>query len=622
MKHLSCLLVVVWSLLLTACSADLEGIAEYRLDYARQNKGDIQFVAIQPNNNTSFINGVRLAAQEINQRPEKLLGRNLKIQTETEGSTFEATKSSIERIVADPRTVAVVGHRLSSIAVPASVMYERSQIVFLSSFATAQNLTGHGFQYVFRMSPNTSVMAAQLASVATTLGYKRIVVLYARDDLNRELAFLFEDAAINESIKLVKRSSFFEKENNYRSIISQFNNESFDAIFIAAPAEPTARMIKQIREMGLNQPILGNDSLNNIEFTNVIGGGVQNIIAPTLYRNNDISVLNQSFIQAYKNSYKTEPDYSAAQGYDSVMLLVTGIERAGSTLPPLLTSTLHYMPAWVGLTGLHAFDTSGEILGKNYFFHVWQRGQWQAMPAIHIPYLVKNFTEYQRKLYPERTVTDFAQIFTQRMHTDDHRSYLLDLAHEVLQFQSIGVIYENTPEGRKASGYDLWQSLAKKKNFNLVSCEIPFSLLGGAEIERALVACYGKLSLNVEALLTPYYKGINTGLIEKLNNSLAFFKIPAISFDEQNSDPNISLLLTKRTDVNLQSLREMQIYSPLLSGLKVHEFAERLKGFPEVMVNLSNLQQFGKPDKPILELSPDTYLYSKPLSVKKPVVTP
>ncbi|MBK8452752.1 MAG: ABC transporter substrate-binding protein [Thiofilum sp.] len=622
MRSLSCLLLVIWSLLLTACTTDLEGMAEYRLEYARQNKGDIQFVAIQPSNSASFINGVRLAVQEINQRPEKLLGRTLKIQTETEGSTFEATKSSIERIVADPRTVAVIGHRLSSIAVPASVMYERSQIVFLSSFATAQTLTGHGFQYVFRMSPNTSVMAAQLANVATTLGYKRIVVLYARDDLNRELAFLFEDAAISERIKLVKRISFFEKETNYRSIISRFNNENFDAVFIAASAEPTARMIKQLRELGLNQPILGNDSLNNIEFANLISNSAQNIIAPTLYRINDRSVLNQHFIQAYKNSYKTEPDYSAAQGYDSVMLLVSGIERAGSTLPPLLSSTLRYMPAWVGLTGLHAFDATGEMLGKNYFFHVWQQGQWQNIPAIHIPYLVKRFTQYQQKLHPEHTVTDFSQVFAQRMHTDDHRSYLLDLAHEILQFQSIGVIYENTPEGRKASGYDLWQPLAKKKNLNLVGCEIPFSLLGGAEIERALVACYGKLSLNTEALLVPYYKGINTTLIEKLNNSLAFFKIPAISFDEQSTDPNISLLFTKRTDVNLQSMREMQVYSPLLSGLKVHEFAERLKGLPEVTVNLLNLQQFGKPDKPILELSPDTYLYSKPLFIKKEAVAP
>jgi len=43
---------------------------------------------------------------------------------------------------------AVLGHRTSVVAIPASVTYEASRVLFLPPFATASRLTLHGFQYV------------------------------------------------------------------------------------------------------------------------------------------------------------------------------------------------------------------------------------------------------------------------------------------------------------------------------------------------------------------------------------------------------------------------------------------------------------------------------------------
>jgi branched-chain amino acid transport system substrate-binding protein len=148
-------------------------MAERRLDFARKNKGDIHVVAIQDRSNSNYVNGLLLAKEIINQRPDKLLGRDLNIHIEHEGDDFSTTKSTIERIAINPKIVAVLGHRRSVVAVPASVIYENSQVIFMPSFSTAKALTGHGFDYVFRMVPNTEIMTGQLASVAKTLGYQK-----------------------------------------------------------------------------------------------------------------------------------------------------------------------------------------------------------------------------------------------------------------------------------------------------------------------------------------------------------------------------------------------------------------------------------------------------------------
>lgn len=601
--------------LMTACSPDFVEMGEKRLETSRENLGSIEIVAMRsPNESDAYINGILLASKEINQRANKLLGRPLKVHVVQEGETFEDTKSSIRRVVANPKITAVLGHRRSSIAIPASVIYERSQVIFITPFATAKKLTGHGFKYVFRMVPNNDVMAEQLSSVAKTLGYQRMVTLYARDDLSREIAFLFEDAAIKQGIKLTKSASFFEKETNYRPIISQFNSEPFDAVFLAAPAKPAALMVRQLREMGINTPILGSDSLNKSAYTKDAGYAANDTIVPSVYYPSDNNVIATQFIKKYKELYEIEADYNAAQGYDSTMLLAAAIEQAGSTLPPLLNTTLHYMPAWIGVTGIHAFDEHGEIKGKKYFFNVWQENKWQNLPAIHIPYLIKRFTK-RLKLR-----TDYHEVFTRRMHDDEHKTHLIALSQKVLGFRNVGLIYEDTEAGRITAGYPLLASLERQKKIKINACQVPLSDLEEKEAERAITACYGKLSLNSEALFIPSYYQVDGVFLKSLNDSLRFFKIPAFSLDRRNVNQNISLLMTKRSDITTDGIHGMQVYSSLLRGMKVHEFSDRLKNLPEIIVNLDSLQDQGIADQPLLELSPDDYIHSSPFTQQEEIL--
>ena len=371
-KSITALAILLLTLLVTACNPNFSSMAERRVDIARKNMGVIKIVAIKTLKNSNYIKGVLLAEKEINERSNKLIGRILKVEVIDDGKTFEDVKYTIRRIVSDPRVTAVLGHRSSSIAIPASVIYELSQVIFMPSFSTGKALTGHNFKYLFRMAPNSKIMAEQMASAAHTLGYKKIALFYGRDDLNRELTFLFEKAAIQNGIEIVNRSSFFEKESNYRPIISQISDLKVDAILVSSNAKSSGRMIRQLREMGIMQPILGNDSFYHEDFIKEAGETAsENVIAPALYNpKSNHTNINHKFISNYKKTYAVTPDFNAAQGYDSLMLMAKAIELTGSTLPSALTSTLHYMPAWVGVTGLHSFDEYGELQGKKYVFSV------------------------------------------------------------------------------------------------------------------------------------------------------------------------------------------------------------------------------------------------------------
>mgnify|MGYP003393337919 CR=1 FL=1 len=618
----ACLLILP-ALWLTGCSPDFELMAKNRLEQARKNQGDIQIAVFQDRPDSTYLNGIALAVEDINRRSGKLLGRRLSTVVEQDGDSFEATQAALRRVAANPNISAVLGHSSSSVAVPASVAYERSQLIFIPPFSTAQGLTSHDFHYVFRMTPNARIMAGQLADVARLLGYQKVVILYARDDTNREQAFLFEDAAIQAGIQLVQNSSFFDKESNHRPLIAQFNSKSFDAVFLAAPTEAAGDMARQLREMGIKQPILGTDDLALAAYPEHAGNAAENTIVPSVYRPGKGNPRSGGFIRRYRAKYTLAPDADAAQGYDSVMLLAAAIDKAGSTIAPLLSSTLHYLPAWIGVTGLHAYSPSGELRGKKYVFNAWQRGHWQPLPAIHVPYLLGRFQKdlaaaraaQARQADPVapanpagKAATVFTEVFARRLAVNDHKRHLLELAQAILQFRRIGVVYEDTEAGRLASDYPIVSQVAGDLGLTLTGCALPFSKLDGKHIAHALTACYAKLSLSTDSQYITAYDGVDPVLTAQLSRILPLFKSSSVGLDAGQAAVNPSLVLDKRADVDPLGLGAMQVYRNLLNGSNVQELAERLQGLPDIAINLGDLQKLGIPDNAVLQLSPDAFL--------------
>ena len=219
--------------------------------------------------------------------------------------------------------------------------------------------------------------------------------------LTGNFAFTFEDAAMKQNINFVFRRAFTEYKEDYRSLISQFRNKKFDAIFLSTGNASSIRIIQQLRDMGLNMPILSGDGINPHIFSQTESSSTNNTIMPTVYHTEGKTIINQTFKAEYKKTYSIEADSNAAQGYDSVMLLVTAIDKAQSTLPTTLASTLRYIPYWVGVTGLHAFNDQGEILGKHYYFQIMKDHQWHQIPNIYSPYTLENF-EHSRSAHKRK----------------------------------------------------------------------------------------------------------------------------------------------------------------------------------------------------------------------------
>jgi branched-chain amino acid transport system substrate-binding protein len=233
------------------------------------------------------------------------------------------------------------------------------------------------------MLPDNIDMAEQISNLSKTLGFTKVAVLYSSTDRHRELGLLLKKRATNTALSLEYSYSFFEDTDDYRSFLSDLKKKEFDAVLISASAKTAARLVKQMREMGIDRPILGSGDLNSQEFKLSVGLAGNNTIVPTPYNALADNRISQNFIARYRAKYKQLPDADAAQGYDSVMLFANKVARAQSTVPALLASIVRFSPQWTGTTGNYRFNKEGNLEGKGYFFQVLNNEDWQPLSTLH-----------------------------------------------------------------------------------------------------------------------------------------------------------------------------------------------------------------------------------------------
>ena len=346
-----------------------------------------------------FYKGIELAIEEVNARGG-ILGRDLDyIANGGEAKTYlkglnirQRQKLAINiarSFASDPYIVAVIGHRYSSHAIPASVVYQYNGILFIAPTSTNVSLTSHNFSYTFRMFPNNENMGRQLAAYAYQMGFKKIVMLHDRQDYSIELAdtFLYT-AAETYNIDVILRRSFFGTREDFTSIMTEINQlkpklkpgESapvdsdgkplpvFDAFFVSTGAATTGLIYHEARNMSMFQPFIGGDAINSDDFWNVVrpweiddAKFPKKSVAVTLFNRYEQRETVQNFQEKFKERYGEEAHHWAAIGYDAIQILSQAMIKARSTMPEKVAESLRYMPYCEGLTGTFKYYTDGDI---------------------------------------------------------------------------------------------------------------------------------------------------------------------------------------------------------------------------------------------------------------------
>ncbi|MBL7005261.1 MAG: ABC transporter substrate-binding protein [Gammaproteobacteria bacterium] len=341
-------------LLLIIALSVFRSIYSYRLTYdyslqkraeiAEQNRPDIHVASVWIKSDRGFIDGVTLAVEEVNKQGIMLRSGEKTVKArivlhEFDDSTEQSSQQSRLSIAADHKIVAVVGHSSSASAIPASITYEYNGVLFISPVATAPLLTEHGFKYTFSIIPSEIFFVSKIIEFCKERNWHKLLVLYSRNVYGMNLYQRFA-SQLEPPLEIVEDKSFFvehlDYHLDYNELIYELMKKDFDAVVLAAAEEDAAKMIKQLRAMGVNKPIIGGDGLDTLQIWDWSEKTANQTYVTSVFPGHN------DFDNKFKQAYGIDGSYSAYQGYESIKVLADAIQKTGTSNPIQVASTLKY----------------------------------------------------------------------------------------------------------------------------------------------------------------------------------------------------------------------------------------------------------------------------------------
>jgi ABC-type oligopeptide transport system substrate-binding subunit/ABC-type sugar transport system substrate-binding protein len=353
-----------------------------RAERAAGAEGDILIGIVEtsfPSN--YFLAGVRMAVDEINQQGG-LLGRKVKLVIDDDKGAPETAEKIARRLAANKDIVAVIGHRMSSAAIPASIIYEKAGILFISYGANAPGLTLYGGEYTFRNIPTNKDYGIAMAEFAHNKGFKKTVVFHDRDITQKNLADIFKKEAASKGVEIVSTRSYFNDDREFKDVANSLKKKEFDSLAIFGLMPATAYLLKDLDEMGVRHPVIGGGGLDYPKLFTIAGESAEGVILPTnfnpLYPDKQI----RNFVKKFQEKFNVLPDKWAAQGYDAVSLFAHAVREKGTVVPAVMASCLRFLEKWQAITGRYSFTLKGDISGKEIFFKQVKNGAFDFLDTV------------------------------------------------------------------------------------------------------------------------------------------------------------------------------------------------------------------------------------------------
>ena len=315
------------------------------------------------------LNGAKLKVAEIN-AAGGVLGRPLELVIFDTKSDMTTIATVASQLVGGGKLTAGLGFTDSDSALALGPIFQKAGIPFVTPGATSPKLPDQVGDTMFLACFGDNVQAAAGAEfVLNNLKAKKVFLL--RDNSSEYttlLAKYFEEAFTKGGGALIGHDDYKAGDKSLAAQITKIKAlaDKPEVIFISALPDDIGLVVKQFRQSGLMQPIVGGDGYDTPLLISVGGKASNDVYFSThAYMAADGTKPIQAFMTAYKAANKVDPENAfAALGYDTVALIADAIKRAGSDDPAKVKEALAATKGFEGITGTISYRPGVRVPDK------------------------------------------------------------------------------------------------------------------------------------------------------------------------------------------------------------------------------------------------------------------
>ena len=198
------------------------------------------------------------------------------------------------------------------------------------------------------------------------MGHERVAVIRANSRYGRVGIMEYKGVAVRLGHPMMIEERFSNGETKFDMQLNNIKRVKPDAILIWGNAKESALIVKQIRAMGMNQPLYASDRIIASEFVKIAGADAEGIVTTSQYNPEANNPKLKIFQEKYFKRFGIKPNVFAAHAYDGMNIIVKAIKKVGLNrilIRDVLTD-LKTFQGYKGVTGEIIFDNSWNDVGE------------------------------------------------------------------------------------------------------------------------------------------------------------------------------------------------------------------------------------------------------------------
>src|SRR6185436_9360769 len=303
--------------------------------------------------------GTVLAFEEIN-AAGGVLGKKLELIYEDDQSKDGESATAVKKLISRDKVVAILGEVASGRSLEAAPICQQFKVPQISPSSTNPRVTQMG-DYIFRVCFEDrfqgGVVLAKFA--LNSLKSKRAAILtVVSAPYSVGLGTYFKEQYIAGGGQIIAEQKYTKDDKDFKAQLTAIKGFNPEAIFIPGYYSQVTLIALQARELGFTVPIFGGDGWEAPELIQGPGAAeaLEGCYFSTHFSPDQEGSKAKEFVAKYEKKYGARPDAMGALGYDSVLVLVDAIKRAGTTDGPKLRDALATTKDIDGVTGKTTLD--------------------------------------------------------------------------------------------------------------------------------------------------------------------------------------------------------------------------------------------------------------------------
>lgn len=289
----------------------------------------------------------------------------------------------VNQLINDDKVVGLLGEVASERSAVAASLAQIHKVPMITPASTSPGITDVG-PFIFRACYLDPVQGSAMAKFAyQDLGIRKVAIIRnGKSSYSSGLAEFFADKFQKLGGQVIANHAFSVDEADFPELLRKIEQTSANALFLPLYYSNILEISKALPR-GSKWKLLGGDGWESEELIkkdhpNLIGAYFTSHFSAELKTPEAVR-----FVQAFRKRYDTEPDATAALGYDAANVLIAAIRKVGKEYKngDKIRAALQNLETFKGVTGTIHFDEHRNAVKPIHILQV-QKGKAHLVKTV------------------------------------------------------------------------------------------------------------------------------------------------------------------------------------------------------------------------------------------------